>query len=169
VPFRLFEEETRLARERSPDLLRAAIVRRVVEGADEWRKDERDVMVALAPLRHCADVIGADAAALFADAAREVPPDLRDTIEAMAGASTSHRRRSGLCSTRPRRGRATALSQHGPTRSSRSAPRSSNVAGCSATGSSTPEQHSDRFAPLRDALAKLRGDLAIEKTEVGVS
>jgi hypothetical protein len=83
VPFRLFEEETRLARERSPDLLRAAIVRRVVEGADEWRKDERDVMVALAPLRHCADVIGADAAALFADAAREVPPDLRDTIEAM--------------------------------------------------------------------------------------
>ena len=83
MPFRLFEEETRAARERSPELLRAAIVRRVVEGADEWRKDERDFMVALAPLRHCAGVIGADAAALFADAAREAPYDLRDTIEAM--------------------------------------------------------------------------------------
>lgn len=83
MPFRLLEEETRAARERSPELLRAAIVRRAVEGADEWRKDERDFMVALAPLRHCAGVIGADAAALFADAARESPHDLCDTIEAM--------------------------------------------------------------------------------------
>jgi hypothetical protein len=58
-------------------------VRLVIEGADEWRKDERDFMVALAPLRHCAGVIGADAAALFAAAAREVPDDLRDSVEAM--------------------------------------------------------------------------------------
>jgi hypothetical protein len=83
VPFRLLEEETQAARERSPELLRAAIVRRVNEGADEWRKDDRDFMVALAPLRHCAGVIGADAAALFADAAREAPRELRDTVEEM--------------------------------------------------------------------------------------
>ena len=83
MPFRLLEEETRAARERSPQLLRAAIVRRVVEGVDEWRKDERDFIVALAPLRHCAGVIGADAAALFADAARDVPDDLRDTVVTM--------------------------------------------------------------------------------------
>ena len=83
VPFRLLEEETRAARERSPLLLRAAIVRLVIEGADEWRKEDRDFMVALAPLRHCAGVIGADAAALFGEAAREVPDDLRDSVEAM--------------------------------------------------------------------------------------
>ncbi len=83
MPFRLLEEETRAAREQSPQLLRAAIVRRVIEGADEWRKDDRDFMVALAPLRHCAGVIGGDTAALFADAAREVPDDLRETVEAM--------------------------------------------------------------------------------------
>jgi hypothetical protein len=83
MPFVLLEEETRAARERSPELLRAAIVKRVVEGADEWRRDARDFMVALAPLRHCADVIGVDAVALFADAAREAPHDLRDTIVAL--------------------------------------------------------------------------------------
>jgi hypothetical protein len=83
VPFRLLEEETRAARERSPRLLRAAVVRLVIEGADEWRKDDRDFMVALAPLRHCAGVIGADATALFTEAAREVPDDLRDSVEAM--------------------------------------------------------------------------------------
>ena len=83
MPCRLLEEETQAARERSPELLRAAIVRRVIEGGDEWRKDDRDFMVALAPLRHCAGVIGADAAALFADAARKAPRELRDTVEAM--------------------------------------------------------------------------------------
>ena len=83
MPFRLLDDATQAARERSPELLRAAIVRLVIEGADEWRKDDRDFMVALAPLRHCAGVIGADGAALFADAACEVPRDLRDTVRAM--------------------------------------------------------------------------------------
>jgi hypothetical protein len=79
----VLKEETRAARDRSPRLLRAAIVRRVTEGAEEWRKDDRDLVVALAPLRHCAGVIGADAAALFSEAAREVPEDLRESVEAM--------------------------------------------------------------------------------------
>ena len=83
MPFRVLEDETRAARARSPELLRAAVVKLVVEGADEWRKDTRDFMVALAPLRHCADVIGVDAAALFDDAAREAPHELRETIQSM--------------------------------------------------------------------------------------
>ena len=67
-------------RARSPELLRHALLADVVGGAPEWRRDARDMMVALAPYHDCATRLGLDPAAEFRRAADAGPPDLRDTV-----------------------------------------------------------------------------------------
>jgi hypothetical protein len=67
-------------RSASAEELRAAIVADLIEGADEWLKDSRDLMVALAPFHHCARTLGLDVAATFREAAARGPESLRAVV-----------------------------------------------------------------------------------------
>jgi hypothetical protein len=71
---------TEALRLRSPDALRAALLRLLVEGEHEWVKDWRDLMVAMAPYHDCATRLGLDPAVLFDDVAREAPQALADSV-----------------------------------------------------------------------------------------
>lgn len=67
------EHATRALRARSVDLLREEIARAV---AAYDGRDDRDLMVALAPLHDCARRIGADPVALFDEVAAGADPRL---------------------------------------------------------------------------------------------
>jgi hypothetical protein len=67
-------------RARSPELLRHALVSNLCEGEQEWLKDSRDLMVALAPFHDCARRLGLDAATTFRDAANDGPASLRRVV-----------------------------------------------------------------------------------------
>ena len=75
------DEVTRLLRTGDPGLVEADLVDLLVSGEEEWLKDERDLMMALAPHHDCARRLGADVPALFGRAAAAGPPSLRATVE----------------------------------------------------------------------------------------
>jgi hypothetical protein len=54
----------------------------LVDGADEWLRDSRDLMVALAPFHDCARVLGLEVAATFREAAAQGPESLRAVVTA---------------------------------------------------------------------------------------
>jgi hypothetical protein len=71
---------TAALRARSPAELHRGLVESLVEGEQEWLKDERDLIVALAPFHDCARRLGLDPATVFDDAAAAAPAALRDTV-----------------------------------------------------------------------------------------
>jgi hypothetical protein len=59
----------------------AALVDLLVSGEEEWLKDVRDLMMALAPYHDCARRLGADVPVLFRRAAAAGPANLRTVVE----------------------------------------------------------------------------------------
>jgi hypothetical protein len=59
----------------------ADLVDLLVTGEEEWVKDDRDLMMALAPHHDCARRLGADVPALFRRAAAAGPASLRERVE----------------------------------------------------------------------------------------
>jgi hypothetical protein len=66
---------------RDVSALEADLVDMLVTGEEEWIKDERDLMVALAPYHDHARRLGADVPALFDRAAAAGPASLREVVE----------------------------------------------------------------------------------------
>ena len=67
---------TEALRSGSPEVLEASIRELLTDPENaQLREDERDLMVALAPLHDCARRLGADPAAVFAAAAEGAPPE----------------------------------------------------------------------------------------------
>ena len=75
------EEVTQLLRTGDPRLVEAGLVDLLVSGEAEWLKDDRDLMMALAPYHDCARRLGADVPALFGRAAAAGPASLRGLVE----------------------------------------------------------------------------------------
>jgi hypothetical protein len=75
------DQVTQLLRTGDPSLVEADLVDLLVTGEEEWVKDDRDLMMALAPCHDCARRLGADVAALFRRAAAAGPASLRDCVE----------------------------------------------------------------------------------------
>jgi hypothetical protein len=64
----------------SADVLRDRLVRMLVEGEEEWLKDWRDLLVAMAPYHDCATRLRLDPARLFDDVSSDAPPALADVV-----------------------------------------------------------------------------------------
>ena len=75
------DDVTQLLRKRDPGLVEADLVELLVTGEEEWLKDERDLMMALAPHHDCAQRLGADVAARFQRAAAAGPAGVRELVE----------------------------------------------------------------------------------------
>jgi hypothetical protein len=75
------DDVTQLLRTGDLRLVEADLVDLLVTGEEEWLKDERDLMMALAPHHDCARRLGADVAALFQRAAAAGPASVRETVE----------------------------------------------------------------------------------------
>jgi hypothetical protein len=75
------DEVTQLLRAGDPRRVETDLVDLLVSGEEEWVKDERDLMMALAPHHDCARRLGADVAALFRRAAAAGPASLREQVE----------------------------------------------------------------------------------------
>jgi hypothetical protein len=75
------DEVTQLLRTGDPSLVEADLVDLLVTGEEEWLKDDRDLMMALAPHHDCARRLGADVPALFRRAAAAGPASLRELVE----------------------------------------------------------------------------------------
>jgi hypothetical protein len=71
---------SRALRERRPELVREELVEMLIAGEDEWLRDKRDLMVALAPYHHCAAQLQMDIPATFDAAASAGPATLRSTV-----------------------------------------------------------------------------------------
>jgi hypothetical protein len=61
----VIEVPTRAVRAQAPDVLRDGLLRMLIDGEDEWVKDWRDLLVALAPYHDCARRLGLDPVVLF--------------------------------------------------------------------------------------------------------
>jgi hypothetical protein len=72
---------TRLLRRGDPSLVEADLVDLLISGEEEWLKDDRDLMMAMAPHHDCARRLGADVPALFRRAAAAGPASLRELVE----------------------------------------------------------------------------------------
>lgn len=77
----MFETLTKALRARSGDLLLDDLIQMLTEGESEWVKDDRDLMVALAPFHDCAQRIGLDPAAVFAEAAARGPVTIANVVQ----------------------------------------------------------------------------------------
>jgi hypothetical protein len=75
------DEVTQLLRTGDPSLVEADLVDLLVTGEEESLKDDRDLMMALAPHHDCARRLGADVPALFQRAAVAGPASLREHVE----------------------------------------------------------------------------------------
>ncbi len=73
---------TQALREEDQARLEADLVSVLKEGEAEWVKDDRDLIMALAPRHDCASRLGMDVASLFRRAAASASPSLRATVEA---------------------------------------------------------------------------------------
>jgi hypothetical protein len=73
-------DATRALREDDPELLRAGLVRLIVQRQEEWGRDSRDLLLALAPYHDCARRLGLDPAAVFDEAAGQAPVTLREIV-----------------------------------------------------------------------------------------
>ena len=76
----MIETATRALRAQAPEVLRTGLLRSLVEGEDEWLKDWRDLLVALAPFHDCARRLGLDPSSFFAAVAQEGPPTLAEVV-----------------------------------------------------------------------------------------
>jgi hypothetical protein len=76
----VIETPTRALRAQAPEVLRAGLLRLLIEGEDEWVKDWRDLLVGLAPCHDCARRLGLDPVVLFDAVAEEGPPSLREIV-----------------------------------------------------------------------------------------
>jgi hypothetical protein len=75
------ETLTRILREGTVESLEADLVSLLIEGESEWVKDDRDLMMTLAPHHDCGSRLGADVPAMFRRAAGAGPPALRPVVE----------------------------------------------------------------------------------------
>jgi len=73
-------DATRALRERDPQRLRGGLARVIAEGEDEWTRDWRDMLLALAPYHDCARRLGLDPRQVFDEAADSSPPALREIV-----------------------------------------------------------------------------------------
>jgi hypothetical protein len=71
---------TEALRLQSADVLRDGLLGLLVSGEEQWLKDWRDLLVALAPYHDCATRIGLDPVRLFDEVSREAPPPLAGTV-----------------------------------------------------------------------------------------
>jgi hypothetical protein len=71
---------TEALRLQSADLLRDGLLRLLVTGEEQWLKDWRDLLVAMAPYHDCAARIGLDPVRFFDEVSREAPPTLARTV-----------------------------------------------------------------------------------------
>jgi hypothetical protein len=76
----VIETPTRALRAQAPEVLRAGLLRSLIEGEDESVKDWRDLLVGLAPCHDCARRLGLDPVVLFDAVAEEGPPSLREIV-----------------------------------------------------------------------------------------
>lgn len=76
----MFETLNQALRTRSADLLLDDLVDLLTDGEPDWVKDDRDLMVALAPFHDCARRIGLDPATVFAQAATRGPATVADVV-----------------------------------------------------------------------------------------
>ena len=88
---------TQLLRTGDPSLVEAGLVELLVTGEEEWVKDDRDLMMALAPHHDCARRLGADVAALFRRAAAAGPASLRELVEEFGRREDVTPRAFGFC------------------------------------------------------------------------
>jgi hypothetical protein len=77
----LEEPPTQALRQRDPAILRAGLIRLLVEGEEEWLKDWRDLLVAMAPYHDCARRLGLDPVDVFDGAAHAGPESLAETVQ----------------------------------------------------------------------------------------
>ena len=82
------DEVTQLLRTGDPSRVEADLVELLLTGEEEWVKDDRDLMMALAPHHDCARRLGAEVHALFRRAAAAGPASLREWSRSSAGAGT---------------------------------------------------------------------------------
>jgi hypothetical protein len=71
---------TDVLRAGSPERLHHALVSTLAQNEQEWLRDFRDLMMALAPFHDCAERLGLDPATAFRDAANEGPASLRKVV-----------------------------------------------------------------------------------------
>jgi hypothetical protein len=71
---------TEALRLQSADVLRDGLLRLLVTGEEQWLKDSRDLLMAMAPYHDCASRIGLDPGRFFAEVSREAPPTLAGTV-----------------------------------------------------------------------------------------
>ena len=88
---------TQLLRTGDADLVEADLVELLVTGEEEWLKDDRDLMMALAPHHDCARRLGADVAALFRRAAAAGPASLRELVDEFGRREDVTPRAFGFC------------------------------------------------------------------------
>jgi hypothetical protein len=88
---------TRGLRTGDPSLVEADLVDLLVTGEEEWVKDGRDLMMALAPHHDCARRLGADVAELFRRAAAAGPASLRERVEEFGRRKDVSPRAFGFC------------------------------------------------------------------------
>lgn len=77
---RTFHPVTEALRRRSRQAWHASLVADLRQGAPDWRRDPRDLMVALAPYHHCAQLLGMPRGLSFRFAAWRGPASLRATV-----------------------------------------------------------------------------------------
>jgi hypothetical protein len=73
-------DATRALRKADPELLRAGLLRVIVDSREVWERDWRDLLLALAPYHDCARRLGLDPAEVFDEAAERSPESLRDVV-----------------------------------------------------------------------------------------
>jgi hypothetical protein len=76
-----YDHVTELLRAGDLDRVERDLVDLLVTGEEEWVKDDRDLMMALAPHHDCARRLGADVPALFRRAAAAGPDRFRELVE----------------------------------------------------------------------------------------
>ena len=91
------DEVTQLLRAGDPSRVETDLVDLLVTGEEEWLKDERDLMMALAPHHDCARRLGADVGALFRRAAAGGPASLRELVEEFGRRTDVTPRAFGFC------------------------------------------------------------------------
>jgi hypothetical protein len=73
-------EATRALRQADPEVLRAGLVGVIGQREEEWTRDWRDLLLALAPYHDCARRLGLDPAEVFDEAAERSPAALREVV-----------------------------------------------------------------------------------------
>lgn len=77
----MLEIPTRALRSKSPQLLGNGLQRLLVARETQWLRDERDLLVALAPFHDCATRLGLDLAGVFDQAAAHGPRSVAELVQ----------------------------------------------------------------------------------------